>query len=214
MSSVKIPATDPLFLQWIENFAAVATANATALGFTTGQTTNMTALATAFATAYEESQAIKVTAKSKTAAKDTMREASEGLFRGFAKMVNSNFNVSNELKAELGITVTPVSPSPVQVPVDLTVVGISTGVNKLAWKSNGNRPSVSYIIECKLPDQVVWSFAAVSSTLKYQHTGQLPGQQISYRVSAQRAGVQSVPCPPVVAYSDLESETVFLSQAA
>lgn len=214
MSRVLIPADDALFLQWVENFATEAVANATALGLTTGQTTTLTSLATAFGNAYAASQASKVTTKSLIGGKDAMRSACEGQFRSVAKVINADVNISATLKGELGISIGPSPSNPVTWPSNLTVVGLENGVNSLRWKRNGNAKGTIFIIESKSEDAANWTILTSLTALKYDHMGQVPGVRVSYRISAKRGNVQSAPCAAVSVYDETETTVLVLNQAA
>lgn len=214
MSRVDIPSFDSEYMPWIINFASVATANATLLNLTSGQTTNLTALATAFQNAYEDSEATKITAKSKVATKNSMRAASEAAFRSVAGFVNANDNVSDGVKADLGITITPSSAGPVVQPTDLVAVGGDNGTNRLAWSRTGNAYGTSFIIEAKIGESGPWTYVNSTTRVKYADAGRTPGIQIAYRVIAQRDGVSSSPSNTAVIYLASEAEVISLHKAA
>lgn len=214
MSRVIIPDSDSMFNIWADNFATVAAANGPALGLTPGQITTLTSLATLFGTDYLASEAAKVEAKSKVAAKDSTRFSTEGYIRNIAKVINADANIPNSLKASLGISVTPSVPGPVNVPIGLEVVSFVEGVNRLTWKANGNKPATTYILEYQLPGEAAWVYLSSLTAKKFDHTGQIVGQQVSYRVSAKRGSVQSVPSMAVTAYVDSVPELSLLSEAA
>ena len=214
MSTYNIPDQDALYQQWITNFATVAAANATELGLSTGDTTAMTTQSAGFTTAYNNSQTTKNTLKSRIASKNNKRTSSEALFRTYAKQINANSSISDELKAQLGITITPSVVGPVVPPIDLVVTGYETGVNKLAWKRNGNAQGTAFIIESKPETSGVWTIINVCTATKFDHTGQVPGQRVSYRISAKRGNSQSVPCAPVSVYDDAVPPVLTLHEAA
>lgn len=214
MSRVNIPTQDSLYGPWITTFASVATANITALGMTSGQALALTGLATAFNDAYEDATEKKTAAQGAVATKDLIRATSEEQFRAAGKLINANMSVSTALKAELGISVTPSVVSPVTPPTELVAIGYDTGFNKLTWKRNGNMAGTTFLIESRLGGSASWSFVAVTNKTKFMHSGQIPGVEITYRVTAQRDDLQSMPSNQSTLYGPEESETLTLKQAA
>lgn len=214
MSRLSIPTQDSLFGPWITTFASVASANITALNITSGQATALTGLATAFNTAYEDSVEKKAAAQGAVATKDNFRTASEAAFRGVGKVINANANISSALKAELGISVTPSEIVAVTPPTELVALGYDTGYNKLTWKRNGNPSGTAFIIECRIGESATWAFVAVTTKVKYMHSGTTPGVPITYRVSAQRDDVQSMPSNMATLYDPEETEVITLKEAA
>lgn len=214
MARVEIPTEDSLYLQWIENFAATATTNATALGLTSGQTTMLNAMATSFANNYAASQASKIATKGLVATKNDSRTASEELFRSTAKFVNANPNVPTGLKADLGINPSPVPSGPVVTPTFLNVVGYENGDNVVTWKRTGNATGTAFVLEVKMDSASPWTILATATKVKFVHTGQIPGQRISYRVYAQRGNFQSSPSAAVSVYDETESPVLTLHEAA
>lgn len=214
MSRVDIPNDDALFLQWIDNFSKEAAANATALGLTTGQTTTLTTLSADFATAYSASQTGKVTAKGLVATKNTMRLASEAQFRSIAKVINANPNIASGLKADLGINMTPAFSGPVVTPTNLVVTGYENGENVLVWNRSGNAKGTAFVVEAMVGEAASWSMISTVTKLKFVHTGQIPGQKVSYRVYAKRGDFQSSPCASVPVYDNNETPVLMLKTAA
>lgn len=215
MSAVQIPSKDAEYRTWLNNFATVALANAAELDLTTGQTTNITALSTAFTNAYTASQAGKASLKGMISTKDNMRKASEELIRSVAKLINANDNISDQLKADLGINVLPTPVGPVAVPEDLVVHTFQSGVNALSWKRNGNAYGTTFLIEYQLPGSSTWTILTSATSVRYDHEGQVAGQQIAYRVSAKRGTIQSGPSNVAIAYfAGSETSVLSLHEAA
>lgn len=171
-------------------------------------------MATLFGTDYLASEAAKVAAKSAVAAKDSTRYSTEGYIRNIARVINADSNIPNSLKASLGISVTPSVPGPVNVPLGLEVVSYVEGVNRLTWQANANKQGTTYILEYRLPGESAWLYLSSITAKKFDHTGQIVGQEVSYRVSAKRGSVQSVPSMAVTAYVDSVPELSIFSEAA
>lgn len=214
MTTENIPTKDALYSQWVLNFASVATANATILGLSSGQTSMFNALANAFEDAYDESQAAKVTSKAKTGQKDALRKSSETVFRNAAKMIGANMDVTAELKGDLGLKTTTTPVSPINPPTDLSATGYANGGNVLKWKRNSNSKRTTFLIEARIGSSINWTFVAVTTKTTFTHAGQTPGQQITYRVIAQRAESQSLPSNLAVVYGPESAEVVTLPLAA
>lgn len=214
MSAVQIPNKDAEYRTWLNNFATVAAANATALDLTTGQTTQITALATAFTNAYIASEAGKANLKGLISTKDGMRGASQDQVRSVAKLINANPNIPSQLKADLGINVSPAPMGPVVIPSDLVVNGSQSGVNTLTWKRNGNAYGTNFLIEYKPEGASSWTMLTSVTSVRFEHMGQTPGAQVAYRVSAKRGSVQSAPTPAAIAYFVGEAPVLTLHEAA
>lgn len=214
MTTENIPAKDALYGQWVLNFASVATANATILNLSSGQTSMFNALANAFEDAYEESQAAKVTAKAKVGQKDSIRRSSETVFRNAAKMIGANMDVTAELKGDLGLKTTTTPVAPINPPTDLSATGFANGGNILKWKRNGNSKNSTFLIEARIGSSINWTFVAITTKTTFTHSGQTPGQQITYRVISQRAETQSLPSNLAVVYGPESAEVFSLPQAA
>lgn len=213
MSRVDIPLREEDFKNWITTFASVATVNATLLNLTGGQTTLLNAYATNFSNALQDVVDEKVVYKSKLAAKDSSREAANDLFRSTAKAINANPNVSDSLKANLGFSTSPAPASPVTPPSELTAVGYQNGVNKLKWKRNGNIGGTIFRIEARFGASLDWQFIDLTTETKFNHVGQTPGIQMTYRVSSQRAGLRSASSNFATVYP-MSGESVVTLKAA
>lgn len=214
MSNESIPGRDDLYGPWIINFASVATANATLLNLSVGQTSTLTSLATAFENAQITNTAAKLAAKGAASAKRGMRQATEDQFRSTAKVINANPNITNTLKSELGINVTPTPVGPVVPATDLTAIGYANGQNKLKWKRGTNAPGTGYLIEASYGDSEEWSFVAMSTATRYTHTSQTPGAKVTYRVISQRAGVQGGASNEAIVYGVATTPVLTLHEAA
>lgn len=213
MPNENLPIKDAQYGPWIINFASVATANATLLNLTSGQTTTLTGLANAFETAMLENTAAKLNAKTKAATKRNMRTASEAAFRPTAKIIAANPNIDNDLKGELGISLTPNPVGPVVPASELSSDGYASGVNRLRWNRNGNAQGTTFIIEASYNAGITWAIIGTTNRCTYAHTGQTPGVPVSYRVISQRKDTQSEPSSTTCVYSPSEPEVFNLKAA-
>lgn len=214
MASDNVPVRDSVFGPWLLNFAAVAAAHSTELNLSNDQTTAMQEFADSFKTACIENTAAKAHAKGKAAAKRGIRRGSEDFFRGIAKVIAADRSIDTNLKAELGIKVSP-SPLGVVVPVkDLAVNGFANGRNVLTWNRNGNADGTAFLIEVCHADSGTWSLMDVTSRCRYIHDDQTPGVQIQYRIISQRANKKSGPSNVAIIYAAPSLKSVAIKLAA
>ncbi len=197
-----IPAPDLDYQAWLVNFVTVANANLAALGLVAGDMTPVTTAKTPFDTAIPDvvtkQQALAQAVQNKV----TTRKTSVGTVRTVVRKIQANPAVTNALKAQLGITVKDISPTPVTPvpPLDLVARGLDTGTNILNWKRNGNKPSVQFVIEAKIGTSTAWVLIDVTSATKYSHVFQQPGVKAIYRVRARRGSAVSEPSNEAVVY--------------
>ena len=78
----------------------------------------------------------------------------------------------------------PVVP---QTPGKLAATGYSNGVNRLRFSGNNGAGRVTYTIEAKIGDSLVYVMIGTSKRQQFQHTGVKPGMPILYRIRAQAA---------------------------
>ncbi len=214
MPSENIPRSDPSLGIWLTNFATIAAANATDLGLTTAQTAAMTAAASNYNAKLTAANTAKNRQRSAVQVKNNARTAALDLFGPTAKTILANPEVEANLKVDLGMTVAPTPPAPVSTPIDLSATAYSNGATILIWKRGANAKSVSYVIEAKIGLAPNWTIVGTTQRVKFTDEGRTPGQMITYRVSAVRGGVQSLPSNEAVVYSASSGETIYLSQAA
>src|SRR5687768_12284835 len=111
-----IPAKDAEFKNWLANFVAIATSDASTYGFTTAQITAITALATEFDTVYAAHLTAKNQAKVATDAKNKARRDAADNARTLAKLVAANAAITDAQRTALGVPVYKTGKTPVNVP--------------------------------------------------------------------------------------------------
>lgn len=83
---------------------------------------------------------------------------------------------------------TPIVPV---APTDLVVEGRSNGINYLRWKSGGNKPRTTYIIEAKIGAATEYVFIKATTKVRFEHKNQTPGIKALYRAKAVNADLES-----------------------
>lgn len=214
MSNDPVPHKDALYLSWGQNFANVASNNGPALHLTSAEITALNLVFDAFAGAYASSEAQKAVTKGLVAQKTATRKTSETAIRNIARKVLADATISPSLKGELGLNPNPTPGGIVSPPVDLTATGYANGTNALKWKRAGNVQGTIFMVEAKIGTATSFSFVAAVTAAKFNHMGQTPGEQIVYRVSAKRGGVQSGPSNEAIVYSLSEAQALTLEVAA
>jgi hypothetical protein len=133
-------------------------------------------------------------------AKDTAKSEAAQWVRTLTRKMKGQPNASLSLLAQTG-TVVDTTSGPVREVTGLVTNPEVNGVTKLQWDRNGNAPRTLFIIEFRKADEQEWSFAGATTKSKFEHLGQVVGEETYYRVTALRAGKSSPACPAVVAYS-------------
>lgn len=178
------------------------TKDAEPLGFSPADVKNLEGCVTEFADSVSSVNAGKTAFEAAVAAKQTTRGLTETEVRELVRRIQANPNVDNAIRVSLGITVksdvrTSTAPA---TPTDVLVQPLASGVNVLTWNRNANKPNTQFLIECKAPTADAWAFVAVTTRMRFSHTGQTPGAPFLYRITAQRAEQSSLPSEPVMVY--------------
>lgn len=130
-----LPSRDQDLSAWADNFDVKITATPTAFGLTAGQATVFHGLALDFSTRLATATAPATRTKGTIQAKDISRAALRASARSLAKIVNAYPATTNAQRADLGLTIRDVVPSPVPVPATQPVVSIDgTGGGQCALR--------------------------------------------------------------------------------
>lgn len=202
MARVQVPFSDSKYVTWLSRFAEVADENAAELNLTPGQTAAITEMANEFELAFRSNLAAKQYAMGQSATKREVRITSEKLVRSTAKLIAINDTISENLKAELGLSVTTRPSVPVEPVACVTAMAYANGTNKIRWNRGGNTQGTNFIVEARFEHAGKWTFVGVTTKCKFEHKDQIPGQRINYRVISQRAGKQSMPSNITSVYDD------------
>ena len=187
---------------FLGNFSTVANANLTALGYTAPDITAINALKSDIDAKLTAQAAAQEAARAATQALRTSLKAAKTNMSVRNKVLSANINLSNALRAQLGLNVPdgkPTDNTP-QKPDTLFVTGSASGINFLKWGKGLNKPGVQYVIEAKIGASSTWTLVDAVTATKYDHVGQTPGVRATYRVRARRKSMLSPPSVEGVIY--------------
>lgn len=145
MSNRYIPVSDPDFLAWMNNFLTVLNANLATFGLVAADLTPLTNARNDFQTRLSNFQNAQIALRTASEAKKDSRAAAERLFRQMAQRINRHPNMTDALRAQLGLTVPkprqrrgvgPEIPG-VRIEVDAGRVFIHFGTNPDDERLNG-----------------------------------------------------------------------------
>ena len=198
-----LPTKDTDLQAWTQNFLAVANANLASLGLIAGDVTPVSTDKTSFDSAIINNNTKQAEAKAATQQKNTVKTNMGTKIRVLVRKIQANPAVLPQLKAQLGITVGDAVPTPLvpQQPTELVANPSASGINKLQWNRNGNPFGTTFIIESQENVALPWVFAGTTTKSTFEHTGQIPGKMLFYRVKAQRNEQLSEPSNVAVVYA-------------
>jgi hypothetical protein len=204
MANDFIPTADLDYQAWLVNFATVANANLIALGLVAGDMTPVTTGQTAFNAAIPDVVTKRQAFEQAVQNKKTTRKTSVTSVRVVVRKIQANPAVTNALKAQLGITVRDILPTPIlpTPPLELVARGLDSGTNILNWRRGDNKPSMKFVIEAKIGTAAAWSLVDVVTATRFSHLGQTPGVPVVYRVRARRGSDVSEPSNEASVYAE------------
>lgn len=123
MASSYIPARDADFDAWSSNFATVIAANPSAYGLAAADATAITNAYTLWSAAYTLATNPSTRTTPSIAAKDVQKAASLVTFRAYATIIQANQGVSNDAKADAGLTIRSAGRTPVPAPATAPILG-------------------------------------------------------------------------------------------
>jgi len=121
-----VPAADPEFDAWQENWVTYAVANAAALGIGLPEATALGASRTAWNDGYDAHVVAHAAAEAARQEKDALRASHEAPLRQFSQRLQARAETTDVQRAGLGITVPDREPTPVAPPVTAPVLNIVT----------------------------------------------------------------------------------------
>jgi hypothetical protein len=196
-----LPDGEAQFLIWFNNFIVQCEKYEAELGLDAPTLGELNTLNSTYNTKLTASATAKELLKSSTADKLVARKAAASKVRSYANQWKADPTLTPAILNALGIVATSTS-GPVTMVTGLNVNGCGDGVNKLTWNRNGNAPGTSFIIESRVEGTATWAFTASTTKTSFNHTNQIPGLQIWYRIISTRAGVNAGPCPAVTVYGN------------
>lgn len=135
-----IPPKDALFATWLANFSALLTATPTDFGLEAADAVAVDAVNTTFQAAYTLSQDPATRTSPTVAAKDVARASAEAVVRPYAVQISRNSAVTDANKANIGVTIPSLVPTPIAAPTVAPVVSLESathGTMRLAYKAAG-----------------------------------------------------------------------------
>lgn len=131
-----IPPRDADFDAWGLNFATLIAADPGSYFLTIGDSGNISAVQAAFAAAFALTENPPTRTTPNIAQKNSDRAAAEATYRYFGDRINGNVNVTNIQRADLGLTIRNVTPTPVPQPTTapaLTFRSAAPGIHKMSY---------------------------------------------------------------------------------
>lgn len=136
-----IPSTDAGVRDWLNNFAALISADPAAYGLTAPDAATLTTLADAYDAAYLIATNPSTRTTPAVNAKDAARNQAIETFRVFAAQIKANLGVTDEQKLALGLHINDTTPTPIPPPStfpSLTITSSSNGIHVLRYADSGN----------------------------------------------------------------------------
>ena len=216
MQNDYLPKPDAAFQLWLANFVSVAGGNVTALGITAADVTALSGAQATFSGNLGQVKTMQAAAKSAVSAKDGSRKTANAQVRSLVRKIQGNPAVTVALKNQLNINPrnTPKTHTPPAQPTQLLATPDVSGVNRLNWNRNGNKPTTTFVIEAMSGAATAFEPIGTTTKTKFEHTGQTPGVKVTYRVVAERADMSSVPSLPASVYGAPTTVTLTLQKAA
>ena len=197
-----LPNKDADLAVWLGNFIQVANANLATLHLTNAQMVTLGTDTTNFNTATAAVKTLKVNAKAATVTRTMARKKATADARTLVKQVQATSGVPDNLKTQLGITVSagrrPVVP--VFQPVNLTAVVKPDLRVLLKWEKGGNHYGTMYVVERQCAGETTWTRIKTQTATRLYDSGCAPGVHATYRVTAERGLLVSMPSVPASVY--------------
>jgi len=199
--SAYVPRRDSQFALWLRQIRTIAAANPDAVGLTPEQVAELETAADAFSTAYATSESAKGLLAGLIAEKDEQRVNSESVARELCQMILANPAVSVTVKGQLGLTVAPRPFPVVSEPEELCATAFGKGAVHVKWDRAGAPFSTTFTLEARVGTDRTWVLVAATSKSRVTLTNYAPGEQVLFRVRANRGGKTSPPSNLAVIYA-------------
>jgi hypothetical protein len=124
MAANYIPSTDSALDAWSQNFSTLISATPTDYGLTAGDATSIANAVDAFHDAYGVTLDPNTRTSPAIAAKDELRAAMLVVVRPFAMQVNAQASVTDEQRADLGLTIRKTVQTPIPPPATAPLVSL------------------------------------------------------------------------------------------
>ncbi len=210
----QIPSQEAELANYATTFKDVAFPNTVALGLSPAQFTEIEDAANDYNAALQAWITGRLAADALKVVKNDQKENVIAVLRQYGQMILNDPTVSNSLKAQLGLTVTPTSYGPVQTPTDLVANGYQTGVVELRWNRAGNAKSTMFAVEAQYLNDADWVLLGLTSKTRFTTEGHAPGDQVKFRVTATRGGNSSAPSTSYILYGGSDAVALTMEEAA
>ena len=216
MQSDFLPRGKNELLAWLGQFNTVARDEREVLGLDEEDIGVLREAQARFAAALDSMETAKGMVKSAAQAELSAEQNISDTVREIVRRVQAKKGVAPALKAQLGINPRTAvrNHAPPVTPTNFLVTGGSNGVNKLNWNRAGNKPNTIFVIEAAAGTAGKFAEVGSTSATRFDHSGQTPGMKITYRVTARRAGMSSLPSGSVTLYEPEAAPLTALRQAA
>lgn len=195
-----IPSKEGDLIPWAENFIAVANANLTTLGLVAADITGLTTKKNDYTTKLNNAIAKQAEAKAATEAKNLSKSALVSQIRLLARQIQARPGVPDNLKEQLGLTVSDPNPSPTNPnpPTQLTGKIGTGGLGNIKWNRNNNPYGTTFIVEWSKNSENGWQIIGTTTKTTYEVNLIEPSGRNYYRIKAQRGGNTSEPSNVIV----------------
>ena len=197
-----LPNKDAELSTWLGTFTTVAQANLSTLKLTTADIQTIVTDTTNFNSGTSAVVAAHNAAKVATKSRATSRKKAVSDTRALVKRIQGTPGISDTLKQQLGINVSagrrPVVP--VYQPTPLSAIPQPDMTISLKWGKNTNHYGTLYVIERKCGTDTTWTMVDKITATRYSDGGCVPGTTATYRVTATRGDLVSMPSPQAIVY--------------
>ena len=134
-----IPGPDGEFRDWLVNFDTLLTAAPATYGLVAGDAAAVAAKTAAYVAAYSLAIDPATRTAGTVAAKDTARVDAEQTVRPYAVSISLNEGVTDQAKADIGVTIRKLVPTPIPAPASAPILGVTaqtTGVVNMTYRDN------------------------------------------------------------------------------
>lgn len=176
-----LPTQEQKLLVWLNNFLAVANSDISSLGIPQADLTALQTQVTTLTNDVTNVASSKAAYEGNVQTKDVSIVETTKSTRALVRTIQNNPDVSDGLKAQLGITVpsgTRTKTAPV-TPSDVLATPQASGINTLAWNVAGNKATTQYAILAK----TLTSGARVSDDAGWTMVGLTTKSGLSIRAS-------------------------------
>ena len=188
MSSDFLPNSDNDLITWTTQFAATASVNTRATPLTRDQIATLETKIQDVQVALENAEAQRLAAQAATQVKKDKVNALKANARELNRIVQGSGSVTAETKHRLGLKVRPDKRklAALATPVNVQVSVNFRNENLVTWDTGGNSPNTLYELQASFGEGEPFFTVMTLTGTRYTHQRVVPGQEMIYRVRAQR----------------------------